>query len=184
MFSRYVTVYGFTPIYAVGLGASRAELGVLTTVSMLTYTAASFLAGGVLARTLGHRIVVTAGLAIAALGTLIIPLITDFSLLVLSQAVGGVSRGALFPVLMALSLQDAGAGAEATAMGAFQAFYAGGMTRGPAFARLLADAFGLGGAFVATGLLTGAGAVLAWRGIGRAGEPEAAVWPEGVGLRP
>lgn len=184
MFSTYVTVYGFTPIYAVGLGASKAELGVLTTVSILTYTAASFLAGGVLARTLGHRVVVTAGLTIAALGTLVIPAITDFSLLVLSQAVGGVGRGALFPVLMALSLQEAGAGERATAMGAFQAFYAIGMTGGPALAGLLADAFGLGGAFVATGLLTGAGAALAWWGIGGAGEREAAVRPEGVGLRP
>lgn len=185
MFTTFVTVYGFTPVYAVGLGVSKAELGVLTTVSILTYTAASFLAGGVLTRTLGHRVLVTAGLAVAALATAVIPAITDFTLLVLSQAVGGVGRGAVFPVLMALSLQDAGAGERATAMGAFQALYAIGMTGGPALAGFLADAFGLGGAFVATGLLTGAGAALAWWGIGGAGEREgASAPPEGVGLRP
>ncbi|HEU5395005.1 MAG TPA: MFS transporter [Candidatus Methylomirabilis sp.] len=183
-FAAHVTVYGFTPIYALGLGASKADLGLLTMVSLLTYTAATLFTGVLLEPRLGSRALVTTGLLVGALTTVIIPAVTDFPLLVLSQAVGGLGRGAVFPVLMALSLRDAGAGERATAMGAFQALYAVGIAGGPAAAGLLAEAFGLGGAFVGTGLLMAVGASLAWWGIGAPWRREAAVGPEVVGQRP
>ena len=161
-FGFWVTVNGFTPIYAVRLGASPETLGILAMVSLVPYAAAPIL-GDVLLLVLrfreGH--VVSAGYIVVGAATLAIPFIHSIPLLMLSQAIGGVGRGLVFPILMTCTIKAVAPGERATAMGIFQATYAVGMTMGPWIAGGLVAWLGLGGVFVLTAGLMGVAAVIA-----------------------
>lgn len=146
-FNVFTTTYGFTPNYAVELGASKAALGWLGLVSTLPTAIASLASGSILARRFSEGQLVTAGAALTCLGTLAIPLCTGLPALFVTQAVGGFGRGLVFAVLMGLAIKSVPSERRATAMGFFQSIYAVGMFAGPAVAGVMADSFGLQGAF-------------------------------------
>ena len=160
--TQWVTVYGFTPVYAVGLGATRADLGTLTAAMQLGYTIFTFLAAYAADR-FGARVTVIVGLIVQATGAVMVPGVSSLWLIGLSQFLGGAGRGLSRPVLMGMSIRSVSSAERATAMGVFQAVYALGMFGGPATAGFLADAFGLSSIFLLAGLVTLAGipAVLA-----------------------
>lgn len=172
--NTWVTVYGFTPNYAVEIGASKALLGWLSLVSTLPQAVASLGTGSFLARRFRERQMVVGGFWLSALATLAIPFIASLPLLFVTQAVGGFGRGLVFPVLMGLSIKAVPEEKRATAMGFFQSIYALGMFGGPALAGFTAQLWGLSGAFWATAAATVAGAVWAMGALrhgdaGRAG---------------
>ena len=158
-FNAFVTVYGFTPNFAALLGASKAELGWLSLISSLPTAAASLASGSVLAKRFSELQMVVAGFALVALSTLAIPYCDSMLDLYVTQAVGGAGRGLVFPVLMGLSIKTVPGEKRATAMGFFQSIYALGMFGGPAVSGMVAERFGLDGAFFA------AAGVLALGGI-------------------
>ncbi len=160
-FGFWVTVNGFTPIYAVRLGASPEALGILAMVSLVPYAAAPVLGDVLLVLRFREDRLVSAGYLVVAAATLAIPFIHSIPLLMFSQAVGGVGRGLVFPILMSCTLQAVAAGERATAMGLFQATYAVGMMMGPWIAGGLVTALGLGGIFIMTAGLMGLAAVIA-----------------------
>ncbi len=162
-FGFWVTVNGFTPIYAVRLGASPDVLGILAMVSLVPYALAPILGDAVLVLRLRERHVVALGFLVVAVTTLAIPAIQSIPLLMLSQAIGGVGRGLVFPILMSSTIEAVAPGERATAMGFFQATYALGMTTGPWAAGWLVTSLGLGGVFVMTASLMALAAVLALR---------------------
>ncbi len=161
-FGFWVTVNGFTPIYAVRLGASPETLGVLAMVSLVPYAAAPILGDALLVRRFRQRELVTAGYVVVGITTLAIPFIHAIPVLMLSQAIGGVGRGLVFPILMSSTIEAVKPSERATAMGFFQATYALGMTLGPWIAGSLVVWLGLGGVFVTTAGLMGAAAVIAF----------------------
>jgi predicted MFS family arabinose efflux permease len=158
----FVTVYGFTPAYAATIGASKAQLGTLTLVSSVPTAVASLLGGTWLAGRLGERRVVVGGFLLATAATFAIPYTTSIPLLYLTQAIGGVGRGVVFPVLMGLSIRTVTLEKKATAMGFFQSIYALGMTGGPAISGFLGNALGMRGIFVSAGFVGLAAALLGW----------------------
>jgi MFS family permease len=160
-FGFWVTVNGFTPIYAVRLGASPDVLGVLTMVSLVPYAMAPILGDALLVLRCRERHVVALGYLVVAATTLAIPFIHSIPLLMLSQAIGGIGRGLVFPILMSCTIEAVAPGERATAMGFFQATYALGMTMGPWIAGWLVAYAGLGGVFVMTAGLMGLAAVIA-----------------------
>jgi MFS family permease len=162
-FGFWVTVNGFTPIYAVRLGASPEVLGILAMVSLVPYALAPIFGDAVLVLRFRERHVVALGFLVVAATTLAIPAIHSIPLLMLSQAIGGVGRGLVFPILMSSTIEAVAPGERATAMGFFQATYALGMTAGPWVAGWLVTSLGLGGVFVMTAGLMGLAAVLALR---------------------
>jgi len=162
-FGFWVTVNGFTPIYAVRLGASPETLGILAMVSLVPYAAAPILADAFLALRYRESHVVAAGYLVVGAATLAIPFIHSIPLLMLSQAIGGVGRGLVFPILMSCTFEAVAPRERATAMGLFQATYALGMTAGPWIAGGLVAWLGLGGVFVMTAGLMGLAAVIALR---------------------
>jgi MFS family permease len=107
----------------------------------------------------GH--VVSAGYLVVGAATLAIPFIHSIPLLMLSQAIGGVGRGLVFPILMSCTIAAVAPSELATAMGFFQATYALGMTMGPWVAGGLVAWLGLGGVFIMTAGLMGLAAVIA-----------------------
>ena len=158
----FVSVYGFTPTYAAAIGASKAQLGTLTLVSSIPSVLATLLGGTWLARHLGERRVVIGGFVLVGVSTLTIPFIRSITVLSITQALGGIGRGAVFPVLMSMSIRTAPAEKKATSMGFFQSIYALGMTGGPALSGFLGNLVGLNGIFISAGIVGLISAVLAW----------------------
>ncbi len=158
----FVTMFGFTPSYAVKLGASQAELSLLVFAFMLPHAAASWISGNKLAPRFGAWRLIIAGFIISGICTSLIPAVPMLWLLYLTQAFNGFAQGLHMPLLMGLSIQTVESERRATAMGFYQAVYSAGMFSGPFAAGFLNDTFGLIGGFLFGGMLAAAAALLAW----------------------
>lgn len=174
-FLVYGTVFGFVPLLAKQLGASGFELGLLTTLSVAPGIVASMLSGTWFARTLGTGRSICLGFLLLAVSTAAVPWLTSLTQLCVSQLVGGFGRGLAFPLLMALGARSVGETARATAMGVFQSLYALGMFAGPVAVGVIGDWAGLNAGFWLCSLCGLAGAAIAWRYAGGAGQAGAAV---------
>ena len=137
----------FIPIFADGLGATKTDLGTITTVSYLTYGIAS-LAAALGIRRFSERAFVIGGSVITALTIVILPAMHTVPALLVLQAVNGLARGLVFPVLMGISIKEVPEHERASAMGVFQSIYAIGMFSGPAVAGIITDAIGMTGLFL------------------------------------
>jgi len=164
IYTVFTTAYSFTPIYALELGATKAQLGLLTTFNLLPSIIGSLSVAG-LADHLEERKAAATGLALLAGATLATPFIHSFQVLAASQALAGFGRGLNYPVLMGLSVRAVPREDQATAMGIFQATYAIGMFVGPSFSGMIADALGLKGMFLSAGAVCIVGMLVALAGI-------------------
>jgi MFS family permease len=162
-FGFSVTVNTFTPIYAARLGASPEVLGVLAMVTLVPFTAAPIVGDTLLLAGVRGRYLVFGGYVVLTATTLVIPFIASIPLLMLSQGIGGLGRGLVFPFLMSCAIQAVAPSERATAMGFFQATYALGMTAGPWITGWLSGWLGLDGVFVVTAGLMGVAAVYSLR---------------------
>ena len=149
----WATTFGFIPLYADGLGASKSALGIIGVIALLPYTLASLVNHRV-ARRLGENRALFAGILVMAAMAFVVPLITNLWGLAITQAISGIGRGVTYPLLMGLSIRQIPDQDRATAMGVFQATYAIGMFLGPMTCGALADVFGLSGAFVVAGAIS------------------------------
>jgi len=144
--TQWATVNGFTPVYAAGLGASRADLGLLTTLMQLGYTVATVVSG-FMAEKVGPRWTAMVGMGMQATGAVMVPMVQSIPLVAVTQLLGGAGRGLAYPLLMGLSIRSVRPSDRATAMGVFQATYALGMFAGPASTGVIGDALGLTAVF-------------------------------------
>ena len=158
----FATVYGFTPIAAEKIGANQAQTGLLTTLSTLPGIFASAMSGSVFAKKFGERRTLTFGFLLIALSCALIPSINNINVLYLSQMVGGFARGAIFSLLMSLSIQSVDPDRRATAMGFFQAIYGLGMFLGPILVGFISDLAGLSWGFWITGIMGLVGSYLSY----------------------
>ena len=156
----WATTFGFIPLYADGLGASKSALGVIGVIALLPYTLASLVNHRIAGR-LGENRSLFVGILVMAAMALIVPLINSLPLLAITQGISGVGRGMTYPLLMGLSIRQIPEQDRATAMGVFQATYAIGMFLGPMTCGALADVFGLSGAFVVAGAICTVAAFIA-----------------------
>lgn len=156
----FSTMFGFTPLYAIHIGANKAELGALTVVSTLPNAVAGYISGTVLARRFGERMTAAGGFVIAALGTAAIPLSHTVGLLFLTQAMNGFGQGLTMPILMGLSIARVSPEKRATAMGFFQAIYSLGMVAGPVFVGWMGSHIGLPGGFASVAAISALAAIL------------------------
>lgn len=144
---NFATSFGFVPIYAASLGASRLDLGTLSAVRLVPFAMAT-LATGLLVDRLGGRRTAVLGQLALALSCGLVPWTTDLTSLGWTQALGGIGFGLSSPVLMGLSIRAVPSQARATAMGIFQAIYSIGMIAGPWLAGWLAEQLGLNSVFL------------------------------------
>lgn len=157
----YVTVFGFLPMAALGLGASSFELGLLTTITMVPSIFSSAMSGSFFRKHFGERATLVAGMFIMSASCAVIPFISSLEWLYFSQALGGFGRGLVFPLLMGLSIKNFATDKRSTAMGVFQAIYGLGMFGGPVLAGVLSSNFGLAAGFLVTGIIGLTGTCLA-----------------------
>ena len=156
----WATTFGFIPLYADGLGASKSALGVIGVIALLPYTLASLINHRVAGR-LGENRALFAGILVMAMMAFVVPLIRNLPILAITQGISGIGRGMTYPLLMGLSIRQIPVQDRATAMGVFQATYAIGMFLGPMTCGALADVFGLSGAFVVAGAISSVTAFIA-----------------------
>ena len=156
---NFATSFGFVPVYATELGASRADLGTLTAARLVPFAVATLATAWIVDR-LGARVTVVSGSALLAVANLFVPWAHDLNVLAVLQAVGGVGFGFSSPVLMGLSIRAVPNEERATAMGAYQALYSAGMIVGPWAGGWLAELAGLGSVFLAAAALAVGSAVL------------------------
>ncbi len=163
-FANFSTTYGFTPIYAQRLGASKGDLGTLLFISMVPNISATFLSASVARRFKERRVACAGFLAIAA-AVFCTPLTESLALLFALQALNGTGVGLIFPPLMGLAIKPMPQDQQATAMGNFQSIYAVGMTLGPLLSGWVGDHLGLSWVFILSGFLCILGAFIAWKKI-------------------
>lgn len=147
----FSTTSGFTPTYAVSIGASESQLSILMFVTTLP-TALGSLASGKLAERFSERQVIATSFIMMAVATLFTPLLNLVGLY-LVQTINGLGRGLVFPVLMSLSIKTIDVDKRTSAMGFFQAFYGVGMTFGPILTGYISDNLGLATGFVAVAII-------------------------------
>ena len=160
--ANFSSAYGFTPILAQQLGASKEDLGILLFFYLFPNTLATLLSGTIIRRYLAERFILIAGFLLISIALFTTPLVDRFSLLKIIQAVNGVGIGLLFPLLMSLAIQSVPREQQATAMGFFQSLYAIGMTLGPILSGIFAQKIGLSSVFVLNGLMGLAGAAFSF----------------------
>jgi len=157
-FANFSTAYGFTPIFAQQIGASKGDLGILLFCYLLPNTVATLLSGTFIRRFLSARSILFAGFFLISGAVFLTPFVGRLSTLFAIQAISGIGVGLLFPLLMGLSIQSIPMEQRATAMGFFQSLYAVGMTLGPIISGFIAQQFGLSSVFILNGILCLSGA--------------------------
>jgi predicted MFS family arabinose efflux permease len=160
--ANFSSAYGFTPILAQQLGASKEDLGILLFFYLFPNTLATLLSGTVIRLYLAERFILIAGFLLISIALFTTPFVDRLSLLKIIQAVNGVGIGLLFPLLMTLAIQSVPREQQATAMGFFQSLYAIGMTLGPILSGIFAQKIGLSSVFVLNGLMGLAGAAFSF----------------------
>ncbi|MFE5320682.1 MFS transporter [Paenibacillus sp. NPDC056579] len=170
----FATVFGFTPVFAQSLGATKLDMGLLTFFSTFPTALASWFGGRHLAQKLGERNTIIVGFVISGVFTVAIPFTPSLWVLMLTQALAGFGRGFTSPVLMSLSIKHMDTGKRATAMGFYQAIYGLGMFGGPLFMGAAGDWLSLEDGFLMVGALGCVTSVLAYLLLNRAGAGTAA----------
>lgn len=156
----FTTMFGFTPLHASNIGASNAELSILTFFTTLPNAIAGYLSGSFFAKKWGERNTIIFGFILASLCTTVLPLTNSLLVLIFTQAFNGFAQGLMMPLLMGLAIQSVNEEKRATAMGFFQALYSLGMFGGPFITGWIGEYLGLAGGFVLIGTLSLFGALL------------------------
>ena len=162
-YNTFATIFSFVPNYAVGIGATKTQLGILTMLGTLSSSVATLLSGTYVAPRMGPRLAVFLGYLTVAATTVAIPYLETVEALYASQVIAGFGRGATYPILMGLAIARLPDGERATAMGFFQAVYAVGMFAGPVAAGMVGDDLGYTSLFLSTGAVAVLTALVALR---------------------
>jgi len=165
MYISFATTFGFTPLAAAQLDASRLQLGMLGVLSTAPAIFISPLAGTIMPRKLGASATLAIGFVVAGGGSALVAVSNTLALLFVVQIAASLGGAIVATLLLGLCVRDITAEKRATAMGFFQAVYGLGMFLGPFVTGFISDGFGLMAAFVFAGFVGLAGAVLSvWFG--------------------
>ena len=145
-YSIFTGVFGFIPIYATEIGASKGELGLITMIN-LGFSALGALAAVWISQRFGYRTAIIGSTMLTGISLLAVPFISGIPVLMVSQVVCGLATGVLMTLMMTLSIRGVRPEFQATAMGVFQAVYAVGMMLGPLTSGFLGSALGLSSVF-------------------------------------
>ena len=168
-FTVFAIIYGFTPIYAQQLGATKADLGILL-FCFLSSTTSTTLFSGSLARRIKERRIISAAFVLVGISVLATPLVSRLEFLYALLAFNGLGVGFIFPLLMGLAIKPMPLDQQGTAMGFFQSIYAVGMFLGPVVSGWVGEHLGLSSVFILNGALCLLASFLTWTGIQEDGE--------------
>ena len=161
IFAVFTGVFGFIPLYAMGIGASSSELGLITMIN-LGFSALGALVAVWVWEKLGYRSTIIWSALLICGSLFAIPFITAVPVLMAVQICCGLGSGVLMTLFMVLSIRGLPQGQQATAMGVFQAVYAIGMLAGPLTSGFLGSSLGLSTIFYLAAFLVLLVAILAF----------------------
>jgi predicted MFS family arabinose efflux permease len=156
----FITMFGFTPLQAMDLGASEAQLTGIVISFMIPHALVSLWTGRFLAPRFGTRRIVIIGFLSAAVFTAAIPFCPNLGWLALTQVFNGAAQALYFPLLLSLAIRNFVPSERATAMGLYQSVYSMGMFLGPYVAGGLNAFGGLKAGFLFASALGLAAAIL------------------------
>lgn len=163
----FITIFGFSPIYATALGVEEQSFIWLTCAFFIPHAAASLslvfyrLDPRFNKRVLAVCFIVTAFFLIA------VPFAGSLASLSGVHFFIGLALGFIFPILLSEVVLVSPPAFKMSAMGFFQSFYALGIFLGPLGAGVIADQWSLGAVFMLTGVLCLAAALLVFLFLGQ-----------------
>lgn len=152
----FITMFGFTPDYALKIGASKESLIYLVFSFMVPHAIAPIITGRYLAGYFQKWKILVVGFLGTFVFSVIIPFINNLEVLYITQAFNGFAQGMTIPLLMGMAIQTIPNRKRATAMGLFQAVYAIGIFLGPFISGLFSEE----GTFLPVFLTAGAAGII------------------------
>ncbi|SDY58451.1 Predicted arabinose efflux permease, MFS family [Evansella caseinilytica] len=149
----FITMFGFTPNYAMNLGATATELSYLVMAFMVPHAIGAIVVSRRFSQRFGRWNTLLAGFFLSGACSLIIPFTPLFEWLLITQLFNGFGLGMILPMLLGMAIQTVSDEKRATAMGFYQAVYAIGMFAGPFLAGWLSSAGGLETGFYLAGIV-------------------------------
>lgn len=150
-YANWAFSFGFTPVLAKQMGGDAIVQSAVVTWHLIVFAFANFVASRLTHR-VGEGAMVYASFIAICLGTTIAALASSLAMVFVAQGFIGLGVGINFPVLMGVSIKKIAANERTTAMGIHQTIFAIGMSLGPAFSGVVADAIGLQPMFGVTGV--------------------------------
>ncbi|NLE46082.1 MAG: MFS transporter [Chloroflexi bacterium] len=148
-YASWATTLGFTPILAKRLGATDVALSLLVSGNMVVGILGNLVTAAAIRR-IGARRMVVVCFVMMCLGIAGVAVAPTLGLLFVAQGVQGLFQGAVYPVLLGMSIEHVDERERSTAMGVHQAIYGIGMTAGPALGGVIAEAVGIAPMFLIT----------------------------------
>jgi MFS transporter, Spinster family, sphingosine-1-phosphate transporter len=139
-------VYGMTPLIGADFGLTKFQLGLLATVNLIVFAAASLISGPIADR-IGPRKVIFSGVLVWSIATIGSALSVSYPMLLFFRALVGVGEGAYGPSANTLLCADAPPEKRGRAMGIYNVGMAFGGTMGLCLGALLAPKIGWRGVF-------------------------------------
>jgi MFS family permease len=169
-YASVATSHAFVSIYATE--ALKLDLTALGMLGFAALVPSAIMAGtvAIISARVDEKWLITLGLLLLAGSTAAIPFTTSFGTLALTRVVFGFGQGLTYPVLMGLAVKFVTQERRASAMGAFQAIYAIGMTAGPSLSGYIKDTHGIAPVFWLTGIMCLVGLLPIWLVVARAGQ--------------
>lgn len=145
----FSTAQGFVPVFAKNLGARTDQIALMATLATLPRAIASLFGGRMAGRkrTTAAQLVAF-GFLINGTMIAVLPLISNFTLLIVTQMLAGFGSGLQMTLLMGLCTQNIASDKKSTAMGFYQAVYGIGMVIGPVVVGAISDLLSLNAAFI------------------------------------
>ncbi|HIW34597.1 MAG TPA: MFS transporter [Candidatus Paenibacillus intestinavium] len=143
----FITMFGFTPLKAVDLGATGTQLTILIACFMIPHAIAATVAYPIMLK-LHHRGTFAISFFISGLCTLALIFVDSLPLMYLTQILNGFAQGLHLPLLLSFAISRVESNVRATAMGLYQALYSVGMFSGPLIAGMLNENFGINSGFL------------------------------------
>ena len=160
MYINFSTTFGFTPLAAAHMDASRLQLALLGVMSTAPAIFISPLAGTIMPKKLGVAATLAIGFTLAGAGSALVAISNSLWMLFVVQIAGSLGGAIVGTLLLGLCIKDTSAEKRATAMGFFQAVYGLGMFLGPVVTGQISHNIGLMPAFVFTGIIGLVGAII------------------------
>jgi DHA1 family multidrug resistance protein-like MFS transporter len=166
-FAVFVAVLGFSlvapifPHYAMDLGASYALLGFIVSIYGATQLITQIPIGRLSDR-VGRKKILLLGLITFAFMPLLYIYASDAYFLLLIRAFGGVGASAVWPLAMALIVEETGQEGRGEALGLYNASFYSALAFGPLFGGGLYDLFGIEAPFIFWALLGAASVIIVY----------------------